>query len=185
MKRALFLLLALGIAAAQQNRMPQPRYTASGRLIRPEGYREWMFVGANLGMSYNEGQQKPRANYHTVYIQREAYRHYIDTGRFPDKTMLVMEVLTAGTQASINRQGSFQDRLIGVEVALKDESRFQEKWAYFNFIGEGGRPLPDAAPLPKQQCWSCHNQHGAVDNVFVQFYPVLRDARPLAQPDAK
>ena len=91
--------------------------------------------------------------------------------------MLVMEVVASGTNASINRRGHFQDRLTGLEVALKDENRFPEKWAYFNFTGEGGMLLPKARPFPKQTCWNCHHEHGAVDNVFVQFYPVLREAR--------
>ncbi|MBI3683152.1 MAG: cytochrome P460 family protein [Acidobacteria bacterium] len=170
------LLLAVPVCS-EEARMPAPKYTEKGRLIRPEGYREWMFAGANLGMGYTEGQARPRTTYHNIYLQREAFQRFASAGRFPDKTMLVMEVLSVGTNASINRQGSFQDQLIGIEVALKDESRFPEKWAYFNFIGENDRPLPDAAPFRKEQCWNCHNQHGAVDNVFVQFYPVLREVR--------
>jgi len=146
--------------------------------VRPAGWREWMFVGANMGMGYNEGTSANREQmYHNIYIQREAYRQFIDKGTFPDKTMLVMEVFSKGTKESINRQGSFEDRAIGIEVALKDEKRFPEKWAYFNFIGEGGKPMADAVAMRKEQCWSCHNEHGAVDNVFVQFYPVLRDGR--------
>lgn len=166
------------VLSAQQAGMPKPSYTEKGRLIRPEGHREWMFVGSNLGMAYSDAA-KPRVTYHNIYIQREAYKHYVATGKFPDKTMLVMELMKPGTNASINRQGSFQDTAIGIEVALKDESRFAEKWAYFNFIGEGDKPLADSGAMPKQQCWSCHNEHGAVDNVFVQFYPVLREARKL------
>jgi hypothetical protein len=162
--------------------MEVPKYTESGRLVRPEGYREWMFVGANLGMGYTEGQAKPRTTYHNIYMQREAYQAYKTRGKFPDKTMLVMEVMSMGTNASINKQGSFADKLIGVEVSVKDESRFaQDKWAYFNFIGEKDKQLADSAPFRKQQCWNCHNEHAAVDNVFVQFYPALRDLRPVAE----
>ena len=51
---------------------------------------------------------------------------------------------------------------------------FPEKWGYFNFIGTGGKPLPQAKAFPRDACWSCHNQHATADNVFVQFYPVLR-----------
>lgn len=171
------LILLPAMLSSQGPGMPTPKYTDKGRLVRPEGYREWMFVGANLGMGYTEGQQPPKQNYHNIYMQREAYKAYVSTGRFPDKTMLVMEVLSMGTKESINRNGSFEDKKIGIEVALKDESRFPEKWAYFNFIGEGGKPMADSAPFKKEQCWNCHNQHGAKDNVFLQFYPALRDAR--------
>lgn len=179
MKRAISLLAFFPfLLGSQQADMPKPRYTDKGRLIRPANWREWMFVGANMGMGYSDAP-KSRVTYHNIYIQREAYKQYAATGKFPDKTMLVMEVLQVGKNASINRQGSFEDQSIGIEVALKDESRFPEKWAYFNFIGEGDKPLNDAAAMRKDQCWNCHNEHGAVDNVFVQFYPVLRDARKL------
>lgn len=173
------LLLLLGTAAFSEQQMAQPRFSESGELLRPEGYREWMFVGSSLGMGYTEGQARSDrpATFHNIFIQREAYREYVKTGRFPDKTTLVMEVLASGTNASINKKGQFSDRALGVEAAVKDEGRFKEKWAYFNFIGKGGKPLATAAAFPKQSCWSCHNEHGAADNVFVQFYPALRDAK--------
>ena len=157
--------------------MPGPRYSEDNKLLHPEGYREWVLAGSSVGMGYTEGQQaaaKP-ATFHHVYIQPQAYRQFRKTGTFPDKTMLVMEVLAPGTNVSINKNGQFADRLLGVEVALKDESRFPEKWAYFNFIGSEGKPLAKAPAFPQKACWSCHNQHGAKDNVFVQFYPALRD----------
>jgi cytochrome P460 len=91
-----------------------------------------------------------------------------------------MEVFTAGENAPIVRRGQFQDKFRGVEVALKDSDKFAEKWAYFNFIGGEGKQLSQAKAFPKEACWNCHNQHGASDNVFVQFYPVLRDARKQA-----
>ncbi|MBK5290177.1 MAG: cytochrome P460 family protein [Acidobacteriia bacterium] len=169
----------LGPGPLGSETMSTPRYQ-EGQLLRPEGYREWMFVGANYGMGYTEPDgtkaAKP-ATFHNIYIQREAFRQYKETGKFPDKTMLVMEVVRPGTNASINRQGMFQDNAIGIEVALKDEARFPEKWAYFNFIGAGGKILSEAKPFPKDACWKCHNEHAAVDNVFLQFYPVLREAR--------
>jgi hypothetical protein len=171
------LLMSGSLGSQDVTRMAGPRYAEGNQLLRPEGYREWMFVGASIGMGYTEGQSSPAAPFHNIYMQREAYKQFAATGTFPDKTMLVMEVVSAGTDASINKRGRFGDRSLGVEVALKDEARFPEKWAYFNFIGKGGTQLPQAKAFPKEACWKCHNEHGAVDNVFVQFYPVLREAR--------
>lgn len=173
--RAKILVLAVTTAAAlsSQSPMPAPRYTAAKNLTRPEGYREWMFVGSNLGIGYDENPGK--STFKNIYIQREAYAKYRQTGKFPDKTMLVMEVFTPGQKASPARRGQFEEKFLGIEVALKDETAFpSEKWAYFNFISEKG-PLADAKAFPKEACWSCHNEHGASDNVFVQFYPALRD----------
>lgn len=161
--------------------MTEPRFTSDNQMLRPEGYREWMFVGANYGMGYSELKPgevaaKP-GTFHNIYMQREAYKKYAQTGTFPDKTMLVMEVVKPGTKASINKQGMFQDSYIGIEVAVKDEKRFPGKWAYFAFFTGDGKQLPQAKAFPKEACWDCHNKNGAVDNVFQQFYPVLRAAR--------
>ncbi len=171
------MLLWIALPAAENAKMAEPRYENGAELVRPEGYRDWKFVGANSGMGYNENV--PRSpTFHNIFIQPEAYREFARTGVFPDKTMLVMEVLSIGTSASINKHGQFQDRLIGVEVALKDSSKFAEKWAYFNFIGPGGAALARSKAFPKEACWKCHNEHGTHDNVFVQFYPVLREVAP-------
>jgi hypothetical protein len=179
--RALLPVIVLAAALASPppaalDHMALPRYASGKQLLRPEGYREWMFVATNLGMSYNEGKTNT-PSFHNIYIQPEAYRYYKQTGQFPDKTLLVMERYSAGSISSINRQGQFQDRFLGLEVALKDERQFPEKWAYFDFTGSGDTPRAQAAAFPKEACWSCHNAHGAVDNVFVQFYPILR--KPL------
>jgi hypothetical protein len=54
---------------------------------------------------------------------------------------------------------------------VKDQARFSDShgWAFFEFdeatAGTAGR-------LSKA-CYSCHEQHGAVDTTFVQFYPTL------------
>ena len=32
--------------------------------------------------------------------------------------------------------------------------------------------------MPSRSCQSCHDQHAAYDNVFLQFYPLLVDAAP-------
>ncbi len=54
-------------------------------------------------------------------------------------------------------------------MAVKDSERFEETWGYVSF-GDG----ETAAPFPKEQCYDCHAEHAATDNVFTQFYPILR-----------
>lgn len=170
--------------------MVQPQYDADGKLLRPEGYRQWVFVGSSLGLDYSkpDPNDKGPGTFHHVYIQPEAYKHYAETGTFPEKTMLVMENYSAGDKQNNtakdltkdkesfeNLNGNFSDQRTGVEVALKDTEKNPDGWGYFNFSSRAGL-LPSAKPFPKQMCWDCHSQHAAVDNVFVQFYPVLREA---------
>jgi hypothetical protein len=54
------------------------------------------------------------------------------------------------------------------------DSRFADKWAYFNFDED----TKSAAANPKEGCWQCHEDHAAVEHSFVQFYPTLK---PVAE----
>jgi hypothetical protein len=168
-----FVLCFAALHAAPQNSdSQQPRY-AGDKLVRPENYREWIFLSSGLGMSYN-----PSANenemFTNVFVPQWSYREFLATGKWPDKTMFVLEDRGSETKGSINKTGHFQGDLHRMGVEVKDESRFPEKWAYFNFATD----TKTAGANPKAACWQCHNDHAAVENTFVQFYPTLK---PVAQ----
>ncbi len=145
-----------------------PRYTQDGKLMFPAGYREWIYLSSGLGMNYGPASGGEPA-FTNVFVMPSTYRRYRSSGHWPDKTMFVLEVYSAASHGSIIRQGNYQDNLLGVEAEVKDEARFPEKWAYFGF----GTGSSAASKIPQSSCWSCHNQNGAVENTFVQFYPTL------------
>lgn len=162
--------------------MAGPTYTSNGELIRPDDFREWVFVTSGLGMTYNQpappsetGQAvAPRPpNFTNVYVNPSSYRAFTKTGQWPDKTMFILEIRAATSEGSINKGGHFQTNLVVVEASVKDEARFPGKWAYFDF----GRDMKtQVAALPRtERCYACHADNGAVDNTFVQFYPTLLD----------
>lgn len=160
--------------------MVLPRYAEDGKLLVPEDYRTWVFVGASLGLNYAENaKENPESAgfFHHTYIQPEAYRHYRDTGTFPEKTMLILELYASEGKVAPDTVGLAQGKRVAVEVALKDHSRFEEGWAYFNFGQKEGKPQPVARNNPKKFCYDCHAAHAADDNVFTQYYPVLREAK--------
>jgi hypothetical protein len=76
----------------------------------------------------------------------------------------------AANKGSINKKGHFQTNDVMMRSAhVKDESRFPGKWAFFGY--DEGKP---SKQIPKEAvCYSCHEQHAAVDTTFVQFYPTL------------
>lgn len=156
-------------AAEQPENARGPQYDVQGRLVRPQNYREWIYLSSGLGMAYSPNPSAPPA-FTNVFVEPGAYRAFTATGRWPDKTMFVLEERASSSEGSINRSGHFQTGLQGLAVSVKDESRFPEEWAYFSFGVNGSR----ASANPKDACWQCHNQHGAVDNTFVQFYPTLK-----------
>jgi hypothetical protein len=167
--------LGRGAGRTTDAKMTEPRYVEEKQLVLPEGYQNWVFVGASLGLSYSEPARETGPGlFHHVYLQPEAFAHYQRTGQFPEKTMLVMELHRPEQKVSINKGGYFQGDRVGIEVAVKDREKFEEGWAYFDFAN--GR-RKQARAFPKNSCFSCHQQHGADDNVFTQFYPVLRAAR--------
>ena len=182
---AVLALIAALVATAQQSDtaakpsldgMAIPTYTANGDLILPENYRTWIFVGASLGLSYSEGaaEREGPGTFTNVYIQPEAYRYFMATGKFPEGTMLPMDIYRPGSRESINQAGYFEKDFLGMEVAVKDSERYEEGWAYLSFRDRSGGLRPSASAFPKDRCYDCHAEHAATDNVFTQFYPVLQ-----------
>jgi hypothetical protein len=168
-----------------------PQYTGDGQLKRPANYRTWVFVGANLGLGYNPSMEASTTrendrhkatavgNFHNIYITPAAYEQYVETGQFPDKTMLAMDVYRAGDKEPKNivSQGHFEAEQSGFEVAVKNSQRpdgSKTVWAYYVFPS-GSSSAPAQAD---SACYQCHLEHADDDNVWVQFYPILRDHKP-------
>jgi cytochrome P460 len=148
-----------------------PEYTPDGHLKLPANYREWIYLTSGIDMSYSPNRMDMgHSMFDNVFVNPDAYKAFLQTGTWPDKTMLVLEPRMAGSNASINKSGHFQTtEIMGHEVHVKDEARFPGKWAFFGFDGDS-----PAKQVPKEAaCYSCHQQHAAVDTTFVQFYPTL------------
>jgi hypothetical protein len=148
-----------------------PEYVGDGQLKFPEHYRDWVYLTTGFDMSYNPAMQMDHHMFDNVFVNPEAYKTFVQTGTWPDKTMLVLEGRMAQGKGSINQAGNFQSTdIMGVEVHVKDEARFPGKWAFFAGFGDGktAKMIPTSA-----DCYSCHAAHAAVDTTFVQFYPTL------------
>ncbi len=176
-----------------------PLYNKDGELLAPEGYRSWAFVGADLGLDYSQrndesldySKKKDEKDdesrpFHNVYIDRAAYDHYARTGRFPDKTVLVLELFEARRKEPkhVVTRGMYEGNRVALEVAVKNLERpdgSKTPWAYYDFTGKpgpSGRGVRESAKAkPDGSCYDCHKKHADVDNVWVQFYPTLRDLR--------
>lgn len=153
-----------------QASMSGPTYTKNGDLLPPANYREWIFLSSGVDMSYNKRAAK-MTTFDNVFVNADAYRSFLVTGTWPDKTVLVLETREGKDKGSINQNGHYQGSdVTGLEVHIKDERRFPGKWAFFGFESKTrpGKLIPQTA-----DCYSCHEAHGAVDTTFVQFYPTL------------
>lgn len=155
-----------------------PRYTADGKLKRPKDYREWVYLSSGLGMTYGPTQPEPGAPrfFDNVFVNRESYKHFLQTGTWLEKTIFVLEIRKSVQHASIDRAGDSQGEVVGLEAEVKDSSRFPNGgWGFFSLQDQTG-PLPAGTAFPETAaCYSCHRDNTAVENTFVQFYPTLME----------
>jgi hypothetical protein len=164
------LLLAQNAAKLAPNTSTAPVYTADGRLVFPANYREWIYLTTGMDMDYNpDPAMASHSMFDNVFVNPEAYKAFVATGTWPDKTMLVLEGRMAASKGSINKAGHFQTNDVIIRSVHLKDARFPGGWAFF--------PLDEGQPnkqIPKDAvCYSCHQQHAAVDTTFVQFYPTL------------
>jgi hypothetical protein len=167
----IFALCFTLLAAAPEEKSPKPQYDSKGNLLRPADYRDWMFLSAGYGMNYSPspGSHEMFTN---VFVQRWAYREFLNSGKWPEETAFVIDERDAQSKGSINKTGHFQTDLMGLAVEVKDSRRNPDKWAYYGFDAGGGQT---AEAMPKGNgCYACHDAHAAVEHTFVQFYPTLK-----------
>ena len=159
---------------------PAAVFEGKDTMLRPEGYREWVFVGSSTGLNYMPNPAPASANAEEdikhVYINPSSYREFLTTGKFPEGTVMILEIAEAAKKNEAGLQGSFAAKFIALEASVKDSQRFPGGWAYFGFTDMEGRPLAKAKPFPDNACLACHQQKAATDRVFTQFYPVLNSA---------
>jgi hypothetical protein len=92
-----------------------------------------------------------------------------------------MEVFAAADKEpkGVLASGVFNGERVGLEVAVKNSHRPDGKptpWAYYDLTdpADPSKVLASAKAHPDEDCETCHRQHASKDNVWVQFYPILR-----------
>jgi hypothetical protein len=149
-----------------------PVFTPGGDLVPPANYREWIFLSSGVDMSYTDRPAMAgQSMFDNVFVNPEAWRVFKATGHWPDKTMFVLEARGAESKGSINKLGHYQNGdVMGTELHVRDDARFKGGWGFFPLDGKG----PTKMIGYQAQCYSCHQEHGAVDTTFTQFYPTAK-----------
>lgn len=149
-------------------------YDKQGHAVLPPNYREWIFLSSGLDMVYGPkaAMKMDHSMFDNVFVDPAAYRSFLATGHWPEQTAFVLEIRKGESNASINHGGQSQGaEVMGMELHVRDTTRFPsgDGWRFYDVGDDGkGALLPESAT-----CYSCHQQHGAVDTTFVQFYPTL------------
>jgi hypothetical protein len=170
-------LAGAAVIAAQQAPAAEFAYVNGTSLVRPANYREWPWVSSGLGMTYEGEAARPAGappTFTNVFINPSSYREFMKTGKWPDRTLFVLEFRASSTKGSINTGGYFQGQLIGLEAEVKD-SRFSDGWAFYNFGNAASMPENTPPIADPARCVDCHTKNTAVERTFVQFYPTLMD----------
>src|SRR5215471_16311022 len=84
----------LSISNAQTQTRPRylPEYTASGDLLLPKNFHEWVYVGSPLTPNALNDGKAGFPEFHNVYIEPGSYELYKQTKQFPEETILFKEL---------------------------------------------------------------------------------------------
>ena len=175
--RLLYALFAVaGVLLALSFLRPRPVQAVavsetSAIIPVPSNYREWVYLTSGLDMTYSQPRAAPVPENHVsvfdnVFVNPEAYRTLVQTASWPDNTTFVLENRSGERNVSINKAGRTQGTdVTGIELHAK----IRGEWTFYERENDGSERL---IPRPAS-CYTCHEQHAAVDTTFIQFYPTL------------
>ncbi len=156
---------------------------ANDELVRPTGYRSWVYVGTPVTPNDLNDGKAPFPEMHNVYIDPQSFDHYKKTGKFREGAILVKELVSIGSKTAVSGNGYFAGEFIGLEASVKSKEHFPDEpgnWAIFSFTNpEEGTLKQTAGALPTNMCNACHQANAQDDFVFTQYYPVLRAAKNI------
>lgn len=176
----------LGISAAAADggaSIGAATFNAQGELQLPEGFREWVFIGAPLTPHGLNNGKAGFPEYHHVYVNPDAYAVYQRTGEFPDGTVIAKELVLLqkgdfkdGSKNAPSGRGYFAGEFQGMDVMVKDRTRFKDgnDWGFFNFGHHAPPYVATAKAQPAENCSGCHAANAGKGMVFKTYYPVLR-----------
>ncbi len=90
------------------------KFNASGEMIRPEGWREWIYVGTPVTPNSLNPPEAAFPEMHSVYIDPKSWAHYKKTGEFREGTMLAKELALVGSTQATSGKGFFMGEFSGL-----------------------------------------------------------------------
>lgn len=148
----------------------------AGNLHVPVNYREkYEFLGSwAIAADKGPGSQQ----IHTVYASPGAIEAFRRRGAFPDGTVLVKEVYTAGTAPMTTGTVSREQDLKGWFVMVKDgkgshlgNKLWGDGWGWSWF--DADKPNKTTSTDYKSDCLGCHVPAKSTDWIYTQGYPPL------------
>ena len=164
--RYLVMGFAAALALASAGALAQQPET----MAVPDNYRQWVFLTSSLDLNYTTAAAPGHHMLDNVFVNPEAYASFLKTGTWPVGAILIKENRMAESAGTLSKAGQFQAGVMNLEIHIKDGTRFPGKWSFFK--SDNGK-APAVLRPQSADCYACHQDHGAVDTSFVQFYPTL------------
>lgn len=162
----LALVLACGLTFASEKSAGTSstvRLSKSNELLLPVNYRNWISVSPDAaGMPAHRHKHVAGK----LFVEPSAYEHFSQTGQWPNKTVIVLE-LRSKKPMPRTRGGC---DLMGLEAAVKDDSRFPDTWSYYGIVYDEPRAT-SPAKLQASECIDCEHP---LDSMLAMAYPTLR-----------
>ena len=165
----LTLLCACGIAlGTETTNHPQTAASLQGNeLLLPSNYRSWVAVSPSApGM--------PDHQHHHVasklYVEPTAYDAFMKNGLWPNHTVIVLELRKDSKKPVATK---LKCNLMGLEVAMKDDSRTPDPWTYYGIIYDGKDPAAAKSEYAASgECANCGDSE--MDMRLAMYLPALR-----------
>jgi cytochrome c len=150
--------------------------TKTGKISLPENYRpHW----SHLGSWVVNDAKAPGYGFHDVYTQPEVVKAFLETGQFPDGTVLIKEIRKISSRTLTTGPALWASDTAVWFVMIKDtKGRFKgnvnwgEGWGWALF--EAPNRNIDTSKGYLQSCLPCHVPAKQTDWVYIEGYPTLR-----------
>jgi len=158
------------------------KFNAKNETTIPKNFRIWPFVGAPLTPHGLNDGKAGFPEFHHVYVEPSAFKAYKKTGKFPEGTTIVKELVLLqeghykdGSRDEPSGRGFFAAGFAGIDMMVKDSKRFSDTngWGFFNFGHKAPPYAKKAAAAPAEACAACHTANADKDMVFTRMYPIL------------
>ena len=88
----LAILMISLVLRGQQTPNDGPRFNTNMELIRPLDYRDWIYLSAGVGMTYNPAAStQTNPVFDNVFVNPSSYRAFLKSGKWPDGTIFILE----------------------------------------------------------------------------------------------
>jgi len=182
----LFMFLLMPLAVAGDEPVLFSSYVDSkGNIALPSDFRSsWVHLGTWVVTSQTAvgpriSETSPGTGLHNVYTQPESLKEYKKAGKWPDGTVIIMEIRTIKWDDTPTGHVIYGDETTSWFVMIKDsKGRFENNpnwgdgwgWALF----KRNDPKKNISTNCKNDCVGCHEAVRSSDWVFIHGYPALK-----------